>query len=55
MLVTPVCLSLMRLQSSAKRNILFFLFYSSLAKFNSETEGGIALAKFVKSPKESAI
>ena len=34
MLVTPVCLSLMRLQSSAKRNILL-LFYSSLANFNT--------------------
>ena len=45
----------MRLQSSAKRNILFLLFYSSLANFNSETEGGVALAKFVKSPKESRI
>ena len=33
MLVTPVCLSLMRLQSSAKRNILL-LFYSSLVNFN---------------------
>ena len=55
MLVMPVCLSFMGLQSSAKRNILFLLFYSSLANFNSETEGGVALAKFVKSPKESGI
>ena len=55
MLVTPVCLSFMRFQSSAKRNILFLLFYSSLANFNSETQGGVALAKFVKSPNETAI
>ena len=48
-------LTLMRLQSSAKRDILFLLFYSSLANFNSETEGGVALSRSSLSPQMKVV